>query len=99
MADRDLLERIDEHMARGNEHMARHAELLEKLREENRREHELNRAAIRELREVTREVLLELREHRPILERIEQGIHAQTQGLLHVLDELRGRGGSEPAAG
>ena len=99
MADRGLLERIDGHMARGNELMARNHELLLEMREENRREHELTRAAIRELRDVTREVLVELREHRRILERIEQGIQAQTQGLLYVLDELRGRGGGAPATG
>jgi uncharacterized coiled-coil DUF342 family protein len=101
MADRDLLERIDAHMARGNELMA-------EIREEhrlNRREHRLgraerrlNRAAIQEFRQVMREVVLDMRENRRILQRIEQGIHAQTEGLLHVLDELRGHGGCDPAA-
>jgi hypothetical protein len=49
---------------------------------------------------VLRELLLQREEDRRILERIEQGIHAQTQGLLHVLDELRGgRGpGTAPAS-
>jgi hypothetical protein len=45
-----------------------------------------------------RELLLQREEDRVFLERIEQGIHAQTQGLLHVLDELRnGRGGPDAA--
>ena len=91
------LEAIDGHMARGNE-------LMDEIREEhrlnrqehqlNRREHQLNRAAVHNNTQVLRELLLQRREDRAILERIEQGIHAQTQGLLHVLDELRnGRSG------
>ncbi len=60
----------------------------------NRLEHRLNRAAIENNTRVLREVLLQRQGDRVILERIEQGIHAQTQGLLHVLDQLRGgRGG------
>jgi hypothetical protein len=89
--------RGNEHMARGNEHMARGNELMEEIREEhrlNRREHQLNRAAVENNTRVLREVLLQRQEDRLILERIEQGIHAQTQRLLHVLDELRnGRNG------
>jgi hypothetical protein len=47
---------------------------------------------------VMRELLLQRKEDRRFLERIEQGIHAQTQGLLDVLDGLRGgRGGSDAA--
>ena len=84
------LEAIDGHTARGNE-------LMEEIREEhqlNRREHQLNRAAVHNNTQVLRELLLQRREDRAILERVEQGIHAQTQGLLHVLDELRnGRSG------
>jgi hypothetical protein len=93
------LDRMDDHMARGNEHMARGNELIEEIREEhrlnrrehelNRREHQLNRAAIENNTRILRELLLQREEDRRILERIEQGIHAQTQGLLHVLDELR----------
>jgi hypothetical protein len=59
------------------------------------------RAALHNLQQVNREILLELRAHRPILERIDQGVHANTEGLLHVLDELRnGRNGpgTAPAA-
>jgi hypothetical protein len=55
----------------------------------------LTRAALYNLQQVNREILLELRDHRPILERIDQGVHANTEGLLHVLDELR-NGGNGP---
>jgi hypothetical protein len=79
---------------------------FERSREESRRQHErdlrehlLTRAAIENNNRVTRDLLLQGQENRKILAQIEQGIHAQTQGLLHVLDELRGgRGpGSAPA--
>jgi hypothetical protein len=65
------------------------------------REFKLTRAALENNTRVTREILLELRDHRPILEHIDNGVHANTEGLLHVLDELRnGRGGpgTAPAA-
>lgn len=58
------------------------------------REFKLTRAAVENNTQVTREILIELREHRPILEHIDHGVQSNTQGLLHVLDELRnGRGG------
>ena len=50
---------------------------------------------------VTREIVLELREQRPILEHIDHGVQSNIDGLMHVLDELRnGRGGpgTAPAA-
>jgi len=65
------------------------------------REFELTRASVENNTRVTREILLELREHRPILEDIDRGVQSNIQGLLHVLDELRdGRGGpgTAPAA-
>ena len=56
------------------------------------------RAAIENNTRVTREVLLELREHRPILAHIDHGVQSNTEGVMHVLDELRnGRGGSGTA--
>ena len=100
------LERID----------ARPGELLEEMRtqheldrEANRLEHEKTRASNRlehkqtrgSFAQVNREILLELRDHRTILESIDQGIQSNTRGLLHVFDELRnGRGGpgTAPAA-
>jgi hypothetical protein len=65
------------------------------------RESRSTRAAIENNTRVTREILLEVKEHRPILERIDDGVQSNTQGLMHVLDELRnGRGGpgTAPAA-
>ena len=53
--------------------------------------------AIYNVQQVNREILLELREHRPILERIDNGVQANTEGLMHVLDELRGGPGTTPA--
>jgi hypothetical protein len=50
--------------------------------------------AIHNLQQVNREILIELRDHRTILGRIDHGVQANTEGLMHVLDELRnGRGG------
>jgi hypothetical protein len=88
MRTRRAFERID----------ARLGELVEELRKQheldrevNRREHEHTRAAFSQ---VNREILLELRDHRTILERIDHGVQSNTDSLMHVLDELRnGRGG------
>jgi hypothetical protein len=94
---RELLRKIDRTLDRMDEHMTRGNELMQEIR----REHQRNRAAIENNTRVMRELLLQRQEDRVFLERIEQGIHAQTQGLLHVLDELRnGRGGpgTAPAA-
>jgi hypothetical protein len=104
------LDRLEERLASSpEEHLA---SSLEELREEHRlsreqferhkRERrmleELSRGAIERNTRVMRELLLQRQEDRVFLERIEQGIHAQTQGLLHVLDELRnGRGGPDAA--
>jgi dsDNA-specific endonuclease/ATPase MutS2 len=58
------------------------------------REFKITRAAVENNTRVTREIVLELREQRPILEHIDDGVEANTKGLMHVLDELRnGRGG------
>jgi hypothetical protein len=106
---RELLRKIDRTLDRMDERVA---SCLEEIREEHRlsREQferhkrewrmveELSRGAIERNTRVVRELLLQRQEDRVFLERIEQGIHAQTQGLLHVLDELRGgRGGPDAA--
>jgi hypothetical protein len=65
------------------------------------REFKLTRAAVENNTRVTREIVLELREQRPILEHIDAVVQSNTQGLMHVLDELRnGRSGpgTAPAA-
>jgi hypothetical protein len=83
-------------------------ELLEQIRDEmrlnreehrlNREEHRRNQARFQSSQAVMREMLLELREGREILSDIQDGIRANTQGLLRVLDELR-RGDGPSAAG
>ena len=87
---RRLLEEISETLARMESRMAA-------MEQDSKG----TRAALHNLQQVNREILLELRDHRPILKRIDQGVHANTEGLLHVLDELRnGRNGpgTAPAA-
>jgi hypothetical protein len=74
---------------------------LERMDERMDREFKLTRASVENNTRVTREILVELREQRPILEHIDRGVQSNTEGLLHVLDELRnGRGGpgTAPAA-
>ena len=62
------------------------------------REFKLTRASVENNTQVTREIVLELREQRPILEHIDDGVEANNKGLMHVLDELRnGRGGAGTA--
>jgi hypothetical protein len=106
------LDRMDEHMSRGNELMDQmreehrlnrqehrlNREQYHRLQQESLRQEQRSQAAIERNTRVMRELLLQRQEDRVFLERIEQGIHAQTQGLLHVLDELRnGRGGPDAA--
>jgi hypothetical protein len=112
MPDGDLLSRLDKHMARGNElleEIRREHELNRREHELNRqqyrelheitvRESRLNRAAIHETRSVTRELVAHLREDRELLADIRQGIQANTEGLLRVLDELRRGDGPSPAS-
>ena len=81
--------------------LAEISETLQRMDARMDREFKLTRASLENNTRVTREILLELREQRPVLERIDHGVHANTEGLLHVLDELRnGRGGpgTAPAA-
>ena len=62
------------------------------------REFKQTRAAIENNTPVSREILLELRDHRSRLDSIDRGVQSSVDGLLHVLDELRnGRGGPGPA--
>jgi hypothetical protein len=107
MRTRRALERLDARLFELLEELRRQHELDREL---NKREHELTRqtiqsgmhnaiqgamqSAMQSVYQVNREILLELRDHRTILERIDHGVQANTEGLMHVLDELRnGRGG------
>jgi hypothetical protein len=54
-------------------------------------------AAMENDKRVTREMLLELRQGRETLRDIQDGIRANTEGLLRVLDEMRRNDGPSPA--
>jgi hypothetical protein len=82
-------------------------ELLREIRDEmrlkreehrlNRLEHKRNQARFQNSQAVMREMVLELREGRAIFKDIQDGIRANTEGLLRVLDELRRDDGPSPA--
>lgn len=77
------------------------SETLQRMDARMDREFKLTRASVENNTRVTREIVLELREQRPILEHIDAGVQSNTNDLMHVLDELRnGRGGpgTAPAA-
>ena len=95
MRTRRGLEKIDTRLGQLVEELRKQHELD---RDVNSREHQHTRAAFGK---VSREILLEPRDHRAILQRIDHGVQANAEGLMHVLDELRnGRGGpgTAPAA-
>jgi 5-formyltetrahydrofolate cyclo-ligase len=72
-------------------------EEFEETRQEQRRGMGAVTAAINNDRQVTREMLQELRDHREFLIDIRHGIRANTEGLLRVLDELRREDGPSAA--
>ena len=82
-------------------------ELMQQIRDEmrlnreehrlNREEHRRNQARFANSQAVMREMVVELREGREILKDIQDGIRANTRGLLQVLDELRREDGESPA--
>jgi hypothetical protein len=102
------MSRGNEQMARGNEHMARGNDLMDEIRFENRLlrdelrlnrlEHQRNQARFEESKSVLRNLAVELRDGRAILDDIRHGIQANTEGLLRVLDEFR-RGDGPAGAG
>jgi hypothetical protein len=118
-AGRKRLARIDRHLDRGDELMEsirdelrlnreayeRHHEALEREFELNRREHKATQAALGNLRDVCRslvvaveELVVAVEENTRTLRDLRAEIRAQTEGLMYVLDELRGRGpGGAPA--
>jgi hypothetical protein len=98
MRMRRRLESIDGRLAGMDGRLAEMLEELRSQRRENARDHELTRAAIFNVQQVNREILLELRDHRTVLERIDHGVEANTKGLLYVLDELRNRRGGPGTA-
>jgi len=111
VTEREFLERMDRHLAVNNEHMAESKELMEQIRNEmrlNRAEHKRNQARFQNSQAVMREMVLELREGREVLQQmkaemkaefkdIRDGIRANTEGLLRILDELRREDGPSAA--
>jgi chromosome segregation ATPase len=112
LAGRTRLARIDRHLDRGDElmqslrdemrltremHERNYALMLREF-ELNRREHRETRAAVQSLRSAVRALAVQVEENTRVLRDVSDGIRAQTEGLMRVLDELRGRGpGGAPA--
>jgi hypothetical protein len=99
MANRDILERIDEHMARGNELMARITELTDDNRQftgEMLRRYEIVATRATETMDrisaEMREVRRESTAGRQILVDLHQETLAQRQAIRTLIDELRERG-------
>jgi hypothetical protein len=92
----ELMEQIrEEHRLNRETHEREHRlnrDQYRRLHDISLREHQLTRAAVENNTSVLKELLLQRHEDRKILERIEHGIAAQTEGLMRVLDELRGEG-------
>ena len=105
LAGRRRLTRIDRHLDRGDELMASiredlrlNTEAYERHFELSRREHQATQAALGNLRDVCRSLVVAVEENTRTLRDLRAEIRAQTEGLMHVLDKLRGRGpGGEPA--
>jgi hypothetical protein len=112
LAGRRRLIRIDRHLDRGDELMASIREEMRLNREEfrlnreayerhfelSRREHQATQAALGNLRDVCRSLVVAVEENTRTLRDLRAEIRAQTEGLMRVLDELRGPGpGGEPA--
>jgi hypothetical protein len=106
------LDRGDELLASIREDLRLHREELRLTREEvrlnreayerhfelSRREHQATQAALGNLRDVCRSLVVAVEENTRTLRDLRAEIRAQTEGLMRVLDELRGRGpGGEPA--
>jgi hypothetical protein len=92
------LDRGDELMASIREELRLNGEAYERHFELSRREHEATQAALGNLRDVCRSLVAAVEENTRTLRDLRAEIRAQTEGLMHVLDELRGRGpGGEPA--
>jgi hypothetical protein len=57
----------------------------------SRREHQATQAALGNLRDVCRSLVVAVEENTVTLRDLRTEIRAQMEGLMHVLDELRGR--------
>jgi hypothetical protein len=94
VASDEILNRIDEHMARGNELMQE----IRRQHELNRREHELNRAAFARNSEILARLVDVIGQMSRRLEDQEGAIRAQTEAIFKVLDRFGDGGGADPAS-
>ena len=85
-------------MASIREELRLNREAYERHFELSRREHQATQAALGNLRDVCRSLVVAVEENTRTLRDLRAEIRAQKQVLMRVLDELRGRGpGGEPA--
>jgi chromosome segregation ATPase len=120
MLGRKRIARIDRHLDRGDELMEaireelrlsreqreRHQAAIEHQFELNRREHQETRAAVQNLQQVCRVLVLRVEENTQVLRALRDDVRdlrdevrAQTEAIMRVLDELRrlGPGGAAAA--
>ena len=85
-------------MASIREELWLNREAYERHFELSRREHQATQAALGNLRDVCRSLVVAVEENTRTLRDLRAETRAQKQVLMRVLDELRGRGpGGEPA--
>jgi hypothetical protein len=85
------MESIREELRLNREAYERHFEM-------SRRERQATQAALGNLRDVCRSLVVAVEENTRTLRDLRAEMRAQAEGLMRVLDELRGRGpGGEPA--
>ncbi|MGH2962765.1 MAG: hypothetical protein ACRDL3_11330 [Solirubrobacterales bacterium] len=99
MADRDPLERIDRHMARGNELMGRVIAQSDESRAFIRETREFMRELSLRQERVTRQLVSEMQAQREefvagraVLVDLHEESMAQRQAILRLIDELRSKG-------
>jgi nucleoside-diphosphate-sugar epimerase len=94
---RDLIDEMrEENRARREEHERWLVELRVQAAEQQRRFDAID-AAMENDKRVTRDMIIDLREQTAILRDARQGIQANTEGLLRILDEMRRNDGPSPA--
>jgi hypothetical protein len=94
---RDLIDEMrEENRARREEHERWLVEWRVQAAEQRRRFDAID-AAMENDKRVTRDMIIDLREQTAILRDARQGIQANTEGLLRILDEMRRNDGPSPA--
>jgi hypothetical protein len=94
---RDLIDEMrEENRARREEHERWLVEWRVQAAEQRRRFDAID-AAMENDKRVTRDMIIDLREQTAILRDARQGIQANTEGLLGILDEMRRNDGPSPA--